>query len=230
MYIFQKDSLSDNSLCDYLRDRDWRFRYFFAMDLNGEELRALLSKGWRKFGYYYFRPECIGCLECIPLRVSAMDFRPSRNQREVLKRNRNVRVEFGPLRFSERVFEIYDNHSHVRFDSLRSRDDFLFNFYTPSCPSLQSEYYVGDVLAGVGFLDVSSDGLSSVYFMYDTEYSKYSLGTYSAIREIEYAVMLGLPYYYLGYYIAQCPRMSYKARFRPYELYDWNEDMWRTVP
>jgi arginine-tRNA-protein transferase len=226
MYIIQPPDVTEEQACDYLPDRAWRFRYFFAMELDGAELAGLLGTGWRKFGYYYFKPDCRGCTACIPLRVCTGDFTPSRNQRDLLKRNRDVRMEIGPLRYSDRVYDIYEIHSMERFGSPRSRDDFIFNFYSPSCPALQSEYYVGDELAGVGFLDVAGDGLSSVYFMFDTKFSKLSLGTFSAIREIEYAASMKLPYYYLGYYIAECARMVYKARFRPHEFYDWTSGRW----
>ncbi len=226
MYIVHKPSITEARACDYLPHRAWKFRYFLALELNGQELGEFLATGWRKFGSYYFKPQCDGCSECIPLRVKVGEFRPSRNQKDLLKRNRKVRMEMGPLRYSDRIYEIYENHSRERFGALSSREDFMFNFYNPSCPSLQSEYYIDGELAGVGFLDAADNGLSSVYFLFDTRFSRYSLGTYSALREIEYAASMGLSYYYLGYYIAQCPRMVYKARFRPYELYNWVSGEW----
>jgi arginine-tRNA-protein transferase len=54
----------------------------------------------------------------------------------------------------------------------------------------------------------------------------YSPGIFSVIREIEFARDMGKEYYYLGYYVAECPRMRYKNTFRPTEKYSWDEKKW----
>ncbi len=228
MYIFKQPDISHESPCSYLPDRFWRFCYFYADGVSADELQALLNAGWRKFGSYFFMPFCDGCTQCLPLRVRTMEFSPSRNQRDVLKRCRNVRVEFHPLAYSEKIFELYVIHSRDRFGNQAYKREFMNNFYNPSCPAMQSEYYLDDELIGVGFLDVASEGISSVYFIFDTKYSSLSLGTFSVMKEIEYAASQGLPYYYLGYYISECPRMQYKARFKPFELYDWDAKIWKS--
>lgn len=226
MILIQDLNLSESQVCHYLPDREWRFKYFFAAELSGEELNVLISKGWRKFGFYYFRPFCEGCEECTPIRVPVDLYIPSKNQKNIIKKNRDVSVRFGELTYSEEIFSIYEAHSRVRFGMESSYDEFMMNFYTRSCPALQSEYYIDGKLAGVGFLDKTDEALSSVYFIFHPDYSDRSLGTFSAITEIEYCRGHGMKYYYLGYYIDGCGRMRYKNRFRPFELFDWNTEAW----
>ncbi len=226
MQIIQEKQLSSFSECSYIKNLDWRFEYFFAYELNYDDLNILLEKGWRKFGIYYFRPNCVKCFKCIPLRVLVKDFIPSRSQKRVLRKSEKIRVEFKPLTYKDEIFEIYRDHSLNRFDREVDVETFVSTFYTETCPSMQSEYYLDDELMGVGFLDISSQAFSSVYYIFKTRYEEYSPGTYSILKEIEKAGSLGKKYYYLGYYIEENGSMSYKNMFHPNEKYDWEKGIW----
>ncbi len=229
MQLIRPPSFEETTDCPYLPGRKQRLESFLAGDLSAEELSVYLAAGWRKFGLYYFRPSCQDCRLCIPLRVSVPGFTPSRSQRRVLRSNRDLRVTFGPPRLTDRVFEIYRLHSGSRFGRQIDLEEFLFHFFLPSCPGFQVEIHQGEELLGVGFLDRSDDALSSVYFCFDPAHANRGLGTFSILEEIAFAERLGLPHYYLGYYVPGCAKMAYKDRFHPREHFDWGFGCWRTA-
>ena len=77
-------------------------------------------------------------------------------------------------------------------------------------------YYDEGKLIGVDLVDILEDGISSIYFYYDTEYMNLSLGKLSLYKQILYAKEAKLKWIYLGYYVKDCPSLSYKAHYKPY--------------
>ncbi|KAL6940741.1 hypothetical protein ACO0QE_004654 [Hanseniaspora vineae] len=74
-------------------------------------------------------------------------------------------------------------------------------------------YYHKGKLIALAVLDFLPTGVSSVYFIWDPDYSKWNLGKISALRELALVTILQRDYYYLGYYIEDCPKMMYKKKF-----------------
>jgi arginine-tRNA-protein transferase len=73
-------------------------------------------------------------------------------------------------------------------------------------------------LVGACLTDFQGDGLSMIYSFYDPQAEARSgLGTYIILDHIRRAAERGLPYVYLGYWVAGSDRMQYKVRFRPLE-------------
>ena len=66
--------------------------------------------------------------------------------------------------------------------------------------------------------------MGSIYTYYDPQYEFLSLGTVTAVREIEYMKQIKkkynpkMKYYYMGYYVHSCPKTSYKENMRPQNL------------
>ena len=86
-------------------------------------------------------------------------------------------------------------------------------------------YYIDNVLVAVSVIDVLPKCVSSVYFFYKPKFSFLSLGKYSILRDIDFTkrinkVAPSLEWYYLGYYIHECPKMRYKGDYTGSELAD----------
>jgi arginine-tRNA-protein transferase len=79
----------------------------------------------------------------------------------------------------------------------------------------------------VGYVDALPGALSAIYFYYDPDERRRSLGTFNVLSVLAAAAARGVPYVYLGYYVPGCRSLEYKARFRPYELLEGGT--WRPV-
>ena len=229
MKMLHPPSLDAIAPCPYLEGREKQYRYFYAIDLNYRQVDSLLENGWRKFGPCFFRPACPDCLLCIPIRVDVDRFVASRSQKRVLKKGKGLRVEWGELRYSKRIFEIYRTHSLTRFGDDVEHEDFINAFYIPTCPGMQIDIFIDDLQIGVGWLDRGKSSFSSIYFCFDPEFSHLNLGSFSILQEIRKAQELGCQYYYLGYWVPGSSRMAYKDTFTLREHLDWLSKDWREV-
>lgn len=218
--------------CPYLPQRDASL-LFIDGSMGPSMYRQLLDSGYRRHGVYMYRPDCTGCSECKILRVPVDAFTRSKEQRRIWNRGtkafqvRLVDPEYDPAKADlYRRYLKYQHQSVETIDEERYRQFFVDTFLGSDTKELQLLHE--NTLVGVGILDVVGDALSSVYFFFDPEHAKLSPGTYSALVEIELARAQRCRYYYLGYYIADCAAMNYKARFRPHEIKDCEADTWTT--
>jgi arginine-tRNA-protein transferase len=224
------ENLDYHKPCNYLPDQRALMKYMLSQNqIPSYMMDLLLENGWRKFGFLIYRPQCKFCQRCIPIRIPVTEFKPSKNQRSLIRKNADIEVRFEPLQFSEEIYQIYLDHN-TRFPDQEPADrrQFIRDFFEPACEGIQSMYFINDELIAVGFLDIAAKGTSSVYFIYKTCYKSKRMGTFSILQEIDYTKKMGLKYYYLGYYIAECSRMAYKNHFHPNEKMNWKNMQWET--
>ena len=212
--------VSEESPCPYLPGRQSRNEAYLIDTLDGELHERLLARGFRRSGRVVYRPACRGCCECRQIRVPVDLFTPTRSMRRVWRRNADIRVVQGDAQPSDAKYALFARYLSVQHDGQMPQTPDAFAEFLYDSPTSTREfcYYVGERLIGVSLVDVCDGGLSSIYMYFDPDHASRSLGTYSALWEIEQCRLDAHPYYYLGYYIAHSPKMAYKIRFRPNEV------------
>jgi len=213
------------STCGYLPDRRWSLEYEMVTAISAAEYQQRVIQGWRRFGGMMFRPQCPACQACQSLRVDVANFRPSRSQRRARNANCDLHARMGLPTVSRAKLQLYDRfHAfqsdskgwpiHPAKDAASYRESFVHN------PAFTEEwcYFAADRLIGVGYVDRLPEGLSAIYFFYEPDERHRSLGTFNVLGVIDEAIRSGLPHVYLGYYVAGCPSLSYKANFRPNQI------------
>jgi len=214
--------------CPYRPDRLSRSRAFAMEEMPPSAYHRLMDAGFRRSGEYFYQPICRGCRACVPLRVPVPAFAPSASQRRVCRRNADLRITVAPVDYRDEDFALYRRYSREWHGKDVSDDD--YTAFLVDSPVATAAFRYRDAagrLLAVGICDVCDESLSSVYFFFDPGEASRGLGTYGAVQEIAWAAGHQIPYYYLGFWINDCAAMSYKARFRPYELLG-TDGVWRS--
>ena len=192
---------------------------------DAEDLHESLSRaGFRRSHSIAYTPACPGCSACIPVRIVVEGFAPDRTMRKVLRRNEQMTampVNAKATAEQFRLFARYQESRHSGGDmALMGFYDYRSMIEDSTIDSFVVEFRGSDgMLKAAILVDRMSDGLSAVYSFYDPVLSELSLGTYMILWLVEEAERQGLPYVYLGYWIAESNKMAYKARFQPLEAY-----------
>jgi len=211
---------TEQSPCSYLDKRNSSSVFVHpSFSLNTEIYSQLIEQGFRRSGDEVYAPHCPTCSECIPARLLVDQFHPNKNQRRCSKKNQAIKVNIKPARFEQAHFEMYlryQKYKHAEGEMANSTEEEYINFLSSRwCNTLFVEFLINDELAAIAVVDLLDNALSAVYTFFDPEFSSYSLGTYAVLWQLNHAKQMGFEFVYIGYWIKNCRKMSYKTQFEP---------------
>jgi arginine-tRNA-protein transferase len=214
--------------CSYLVDHEARSQVATPPQrIDSKVYSELIRAGFRRSGHFTYRPHCDQCQACIATRVQVPYFIPNRSQRRAFLKHANLQAKVMALEFIPEHYELYRAYQESRHadqidgtpaESGEDEEDQYRQFLIQShIDSFLVEFRENGVLRMVSVIDAVMDGLSSVYTFYDASQTKASYGTYGILWQINKAKELQLPFVYLGYYIKESQKMSYKFSYKPIE-------------
>jgi len=167
------------------------------------------------------------------MRVPVDSFKPSKNHKRIISKNRDVSSQMLEPEASTEQYELFRDYIDSRHNgggmcsmtlldyAAMIEDSFvdtrLIEYRLKPENSLELGTKPGPLLA-TALIDMMDDGLSMIYSFFDVSANSRSLGTYMILDHIERTRKLGLPYLYLGFWVKGSPKMDYKARFKPLEI------------
>jgi arginine-tRNA-protein transferase len=199
--------------------------------INTNHLAMLTESGFRRSGDYTYRPHCETCQACESLRVPIQSFIASKSQKRVFNKNKDLKVSIISADYQQEHFDLYEryiNERHKDGDMYPTTESQYRSFLLApieSCRFIEYRQATDNKLVAVSVIDVLPNALSAIYTFFDPNEEARSLGTFAILWQLKYCVNENLKFLYLGYYIKDSKKMSYKNKFRPYQVYkndDWH--------
>lgn len=216
--------------CSYLEGREAKTLFVDPQEVIDFEAYSQLSDlGFRRSGKHIYRPYCSHCQACISVRVRCREFTPSKSQKRIINKNKDLQVITVPPQFTDEYYALYEyyiNTRHSDGDMYPPTPDqfsaFLIDGGQKSC-FYEFRDSIGKLVA-LAVTDYLAQGLSAIYTFYDPDEAARSIGSYAILWQLKKVQQLELEYLYLGYWIRECQKMSYKTAYGPLEMLlngDW---------
>lgn len=194
-----------------------------------------MANGWRLLGYSIIRHNFAVCRSqmcgTIPLRIRLKDFQFSKSQRQLLRRNADLDIEYGPIMLTPEHDTLFQLHSEHRFTE--RRPDLLATFIGAQAhlePVSGTSFTVrmpdGQVVA-YSFMHIGQKAVSGTYCFFHPDFSRFSLGNYTFLLELLKSQELGMEFYYPGYCYDVPSQFDYKLNFNALESYNWKTGEWQ---
>ncbi len=210
--------------CSYLASREARSQVAIPSEaIDSRVYSQLVRLGFRRSGFYTYRPYCDTCQACIPVRIPVGRFMPNRSQRRAFAHHAGLEAIFLPLAFYQEHYDLYQRYQQSRHsgggmanDNPEQYSEFILK---SGVESYLVEFRDAGRLVMVSLIDRLDDGISAVYTFYEPDVPGASYGVFNVVWQVALAQRLELESVYLGYWIRDCGKMAYKSGYQPLEMF-----------
>jgi len=185
-------------------------------------LEKLVSEGFRRSENIFYKPNCKNCKACMSARIIINNFLFSKNFKRILKKNQDLKFKIVAPKTNQEHYKLFKNYLKLR----HSKGDMMAMTYLDFRTMLEISpvktkifhVYKNNKFFGAMLYDIYKNSYSANYSFYNPKFKNRSLGTFLILKLIEQAKKEKIKYLYLGYYIKECKKMSYKINFKPIEI------------
>jgi arginine-tRNA-protein transferase len=215
--------LSQEHPCGYLETKIAQSLFVHpSYSITTSTYAHLLEQGFRRSGEEVYAPHCSHCSACIPARLPLKKFKPSKSQRRCMRKNIETQVNIKPAIFEQAHYDMYLRYQAIRHPEgsmINTSPENYFSFLSSSwCNTQFVEFSIHNELAGIAIIDQFDEAWSAVYTFFEPKFSDYSLAVYAILWQIQQANLQQKEYLYLGFWLKDCPKMSYKTCYQPIQL------------
>lgn len=150
----------------------------------------------------------------VNIRMKLDDFVPRKSQRKCARKVESAfQVVIQPARIDFRREALYQKHK-IRFKGFvhNTLGEYLHaGFSRTVFNTMEVGVYDGGKLIAVSFFDLGEHAMASLLALYDEDYSAFSLGRYTMLKEVEFGQKLGYKWYYPGYVLDRPSMFDYKT-------------------
>lgn len=205
-------------------------QYYYPFSLSPSRLDRYLAAGWFRNSIMLFRSKLL-CMEgdlfnVVNIRLPLTGYTISKRNRKLLRVNKQkFDVKINRASIDADKERLYDLHK-PRFKGFIYADLHQF-LYSDTIGSVFQTYEIevrdkeNGRLVALSYFDKGQHSIASLLGIYDPEYSKFSLGTFTMLLEVEHAMQMDYRFYYPGYIFDKPSVFDYKLKLGSFEYYDW---------
>lgn len=205
-----------------------------SVDLHNkwEDVDLYWAKGWHS-GFCDFRRSNFDVYKgryrkAFPTRYKLGEFVFTKSLRRILKKNQDLKTVIRPLRITPEKSKLHEFHHFLRYHEPPRKsllEAYKYIVYYPS-KLMELCIFKENKLVACSIFEVGNRAMVGNISFWDSKEASRSLGIFTILLEVQYALRHGMNWYYLGLYYKQNPNYQYKTRFRGLQIYDWDNERW----